>query len=286
MEALIGSTAARFPERDIEIGFFHGSFPSDQLLDAGQGYPLRLSCHPSDLNESQASHFKEAGGTTVELELMTLDPHVLRTCGRAYSVTRVRRMAGRLRAMGFKVGVHLVPGLPGHDIEGALTDAEGLVDCGVPWVDFVRIWPALGFVGATLVDWAQEGRWLPLDVGEAVDVVGQMVAICDENHVEIARIGIQPGQDIPVKAVAGPVHPNLRGEVESRRFVERLKDALAEVDGGSDVVVAVNPKDLHLAKGTSNINSRAMKSQYRLSSMRFQTDTGVSRGTVRLVGEK
>jgi histone acetyltransferase (RNA polymerase elongator complex component) len=140
----------------------------------------------------------------------------------------------------------------------------------------------LGFEGSTLLRWAEQGRWRPLDVPEAIEVAHRMMDICDSLGVDVARVGLQPGQDIPVRAPAGPVHPNLRGEVEARRFAARMTQALAGVEGGSHVVVHVHPKDLHLAKGTSNINAKAMRSRYALSAMEIETNGSVARGTVRL----
>ena len=116
--------------------------------------------------------------------------------------------------------------------------------------------------------------------GGAVNILGQMVEIIEAQSISIARIGIQPGQDIPVSAVAGPVHPNLRGEVESRRFARRLEALLHDAHKGAHVVVSVNPKDLHLAKGVSNINTRSLTHRHQLASMQFETDADVARGTV------
>lgn len=286
VKALIDSTTQRDPSAQIEVGFFHGGFPSTEMLQAVAGLPSRLSCHPMDIRPHQAEAFREAGGEMVEIEVMSFEPHVLRTCERDYTVTRVKNMARTLRSMGFKVGVHLVPGLPGSDLDGAMADAEALHNEGEPWVDFVRIWPALGFEGSRLLEWAEQGRWRPLDIPEAIEVTRRMIDICDVIHVPVARVGLQPGQDIPVRAPAGPVHPNLRGEVEARRFADRMKRILVGVKGGAHVVVHVNPKDLHLAKGTSNINAKAMCSSYALSAMKIEASNDVERGTVKLAKVK
>ncbi len=280
MMALVESTALRFPNRELEVAFFHGGFPSRALLDAVHGRPLRLSCHPTDLDKPNAQLFRAAGGEVVELEAMSLDPHVLRVCKRNYRASRIQKMATSLRSMGFSVGIHLVPGLPAQDVEGVLSDVEALVENGSAWVDFVRIWPALGFAGAQLVDWAADGTWHPLEVGQAVNIIGRMMNMCEERGIDVARVGIQPGQDIPVSALAGPVHPNLRGEIDSQRFAFKIEAALNRECAGDRIVVLVNPKDLHLAKGTSNINARRLKSRFSLDSIHFKPDVDVIRGTV------
>jgi len=274
----------RWPDASLEVGFFHGGFPSPELLSAAKGMPTRLSCHPADLDRAGAEAFAKAGGTTIELELMSLDPHVLRICERKYTVGRVRSMAHRLRVMGLKVGVHLVPGLPGSDGEGAVADLGGLIEDGQTWVDFVRIWPALAFENTKLAQWAATGAWRPWDVGEAVGVLVQMVTLAGQARLPVIRIGIQPGQDIPVKAVAGPSHPNIRGEVEALRFGTLIEQAVRKSEIPLDPVMLVNPKDLSWAKGTSNANAKMVRAKLGLRSIRFETDKSIPRGTVVVSG--
>jgi histone acetyltransferase (RNA polymerase elongator complex component) len=281
---MVQNYARRWPEAELEVAFFHGGFPSRELMAAAHGLPMRLSCHPADLSRASAKKFAHAGGTTVELELMSLDPHVLRIAERQYTVGRVRTMVRQLKDMNLSVGVHLVPGLPGSDAAGAVADLCGLVDEAGPWVDFVRIWPALAFEGAKLATWADSGAWRPWDVGEAVGALVQMVAAADEAGLPVVRIGIQPGQDIPVRAVAGPDHPNMRGEVEVLRFGARIEQAVRNSNASLDPIMLVNPKDLSWAKGTSNSNAKMVRAKLGLRSIRFETDKTVPRGTVLVAG--
>jgi len=258
--------------------------PDAELLRACSGLPIRLSLNPADLDKRAAEELLEAGCTTVELEIMTIDPHVLRTCARPYTSSQAFAMGEGLKRMGFQVGVHLVPGLPAGDVDGALRDAEYASQA--EWVDFVRIWPALGFKGATITEWALDGSWDPWDVGQAIDIVFQMIDILDARGKPTIRVGIQPGQDIPVRAVVGPVHPNIRGEIQSRKFGSRLRERLKITQPGDDVVVHVNPKDLSWAKGISNINGRTGKSLYQLASLKFQPNPDVGRGALKVIGGK
>jgi len=287
--ALIASTRERWPKADLEVGFFHGGIPTMAQMTACEGLPMRLSVHPADLSPDNAKGFRDAGGVMIELEAMSFDPHTLRTNLRQYTPDRVRLMAKNLQQMGFKVGVHLVTGLPGADVEGALCDVADICASDPPWVDFVRIWPALGFEGAILSRWAQTGAWVPWDLNQTVNVVGQMVEGFDAAGVTVIRLGVQPGQDIPVRAVAGPVHPNLRSKIEARRFSDRIRLALVALfqaapsqSIGAVVLVAVNEKDLGWAKGVSNINGRTLTAHFGLTSLRFVSEPCLERGTVRV----
>ena len=271
----------RFPNDDFQIAFFHGGFPTNAQLAAARPYPIRLSVHPGDITQDHAKLLKEAGGVCVELEVMTFDPHVLRTCRRDYSINRVKTIGVGLSKMGFKVGVHLVPGLPTGDADLAIRDAE--IAREMPWVDFVRIWPALGFHGAEITQWAQEGSWIPWDTGVCINVVAAMMETLRESDTPVIRIGLQPGQDIPVKAHVGPHHPNLRGEVESQRFGTRLIKAMSSVNAGAHVTVQVNEKDVTWLKGTSNINIRRCQSRYEPASIRIEPLPDMARGSINIV---
>ena len=263
---------------ELEVGFFRGGIPDDDQLAACGGLPVRVSCNPADLTRQKALRLRSSGCEIIELELLSLDPYVLRCCERTYTVGRVEGMLRHLKRMGFKLGAHLSPGLPGSDADSASSDIRRLAEAGC--VDFVRVWPALGFQGAALAEWAQDGRWVPLELPDAVALVERMMDALEAAGIPIIRVGLQPGQDIPVQAVAGPYHPNLRGEVETRRFRRRMIAALRDEVLGEEAVVRVHPKDMGWAKGTSNTNARALRTRLGLSALHIVADPDVARGTV------
>ncbi len=269
------------PGEQLQVGFYRGGLPTDELLEACDGLPIRMSFHPSDLDRETAQRLRAANVTTLEVEALSFEPHVLRTACRSYTTTRVIGMLRQLRSMGFGLGVHLVPGLPGTDASGALSDVAAILSPEGPLVDFVRIWPAIAFEGTLLAQWAAEGRWVPWTVSEAAGVIHQMMDRLDAAGVPVARVGLQPGQDVPAKAVAGPVHPNLRGEVETRRFQCKMAQVLTGVAAGSRVVIRVHPKDLGWAKGTSNANVRTLRTRLGLAEVAIEPDEALPRGIVK-----
>lgn len=281
--AMIQNYQARWHQADFEVAFFHGGIPSASMLAAANGLPVRLSVHPGDLKPQDAKQLQRAGAETVELEAMTFDPHVLRTCRRSYTSGRVSEMTGALKSMGFMVGLHLVPGLPGSGNEERQSDIQKAHDLGV---DFLRIWPAIGLATSELSDWASRGGWVPWGLTEAVESIARMVDSADQLGLPVIRIGIQPGHDIPVKATSGPVHPNIRGQVEALRFSRKLEKALPEGHEGQDLVFVVHPKDISWAKGTSNANANRIKAVNGVRSIQFEMDETVQRGTVKVQGER
>lgn len=264
----------------LQVAFFHGGTPGDELLAVCEGLPVRVSCSPADLTRSEADRLWAGGVRTIELSVGTLDERVLRTCQIGVRGAVIPVMLDELRAIGFSTGVVLSPGLPDSDHQSAIADARSLADRSR--VDFVRIEPALAFEGTRLAALARAGRWEPMSLAEAVTSTLHMVEILEEAGVEIARLGLQPGQDIPVRAIAGPVHPNLRQLVEVRRFYARMAHELALVPRGSAVELQVNPRDLSWAKGTANANVRSLRVEHALTALRICPDESIPRGDVRL----
>ncbi len=264
----------------IEVAFFRGGVPDAALLEACRPYPVRLACSPADLDPETSAWLRARGVATIEVEALTFQMRTLRECRRGYRAAQVRRMLPGLRDQGFKVGAVLSPGLPGTSTETALADVRELL--AIEAVGFVRLLPALAFVGSQLARWAREGRWRPMDLSEAVTCLRAMIELLEVAGVPVIRVGLQPGQDVPYRVEQGPVHPDLRGLVQARRFRDRLATALADAAEGANVVVLVNPRDLSWARGPLGANIRELRAGHGLSELLILADRRVDRGTVRL----
>jgi len=270
------------PGMPLEVAFFHGGLPPEELVQAARPHALRLACSPADLEPERVRALRDQGLSTVEVEVLSFDDDVLRACQRGYSRAWAQAVVRGLRALGLRVGIVLAPGLPGGSHQGTLDDARmaaGLVDARLR-ADLVRIHPALGLEGSELTELAASGRWRPMDLGQAVTTCLGMVEIFEAAGVPVARIGLQPGADVPVAATVGPWHPNLQALVQVRRFRSRMAAALVGVGPGAEPVLRVHPQDLSYAKGTANENVRALRARLRLRGLVLQADPALPRGTV------
>ena len=281
VDALIRRYQAERKGEWWEVGFFHGGLPTPLQLQSIGDLPARLSCSPADLHPKAAARLFQSGVTTIELEVGTFQPRVLRKCRRGYTSSKAWAVMRGLVEMGFKLGIVLNPGMPGFRPEDCIEDAASLVRSGAPPVDFVRLNPAIAWAESAAAQWVKEGSWVPLDVEETVVIIRKMVDILESANITIARIGVQPGQDILAEAVAGPVHPNLRGLVEAERFRDRLMASLKGLHAGQAAHVRVNPKDVSWVKGEENNNIRAARQAFGLVQLKVVVDPMVPRGEVR-----
>lgn len=282
IRALIGHyERERLKEGDhVEVSFFHGGLPTPEQLAAAAPHPVRVSCSPADLSRADAVRLIEGGVQLIELEVLTFDDRVLRDLHRGYTAGQVDQMRAGLAAAGLGVGVVLMPGLPGSSHGSALDDAARCLGSDrAPAATHVRLYPALALQGSGLAAELENGRWRPMRLGEAVTTLTAVMDIL-EPAVPVARVGLQLGQDLPARLVAGPSHPNLRQLVEARRFRRRFAEALAGVAPGCRVALRVNPKDLSLAMGISRQNLRDARLDLGLESLDLQADERVARGRV------
>ena len=273
-----GRERRRTPDQTLEVAFFHGGLPTDDQLAQTGSHPVRLACLPTDLPPAALPRLEAAGLRTVELDIATADTPVRRAVGRRAARAALALQARGLRDRGLRVGVVLSPGLPGSDHAAAVADAEWLAAEVRP--HFVRLQPALAWAGSDAEGWVAAGRWTPMDLPQAVTTLHAMIGRLEAAGIELARVGLQPGPDLPGRVVAGPVHPNLRALVEYRRFRARIRAALTHAPRARGATVRVHPADLSWARGPANATVRALRVEFGVPELRVEPDPEIPRGRV------
>lgn len=261
----------------LELAFFRG-VPDDALLEAGGGLPTRVSCSPADLSRAEADRLAARGVWLIELEVLTYDDRVLKALDRGYNGARVDAQRQGLEERGVAVGLVLMPGLPGSSHQGAQDDVDRALNPALPKPALLRILPAIAFEGSGLYRMAEQGRWRPMRIGEAITTVAAMLDRVEPSGVPVARVGMQPIQDTRWIPVFGTWHPNLRGLVDQRRMRARMNAALQGAPAGGSETLRVNPADLGSARGASNKNVKELRLAHRLRDLRVIGDPRVPRG--------
>lgn len=165
----------------------------------------------------------EHGTTRIELGLQCLDDEVLRLTHRGHTLQDARDAMRLARDAGFKVCVHMMPGLPRRRLE----DGTYATDAGEDTTDLRRLFeeedwrPDMLKVYPTLVvregetplkRWWREGRYTPFPTEAAADVL-----VAAKPHVPVWCRIQRIDRDIPTTHVeAGVMHSNLRQIVQAR----------------------------------------------------------------------
>jgi hypothetical protein len=258
----------------VVYGFFGGPPPSDALLDAIPGVPFTVRVRPDLLSRARAGELVARGCTGIELDALTFDDGVLRASGRRYRGALVRKVAEGIADLGVRVGLVLVPGLPGSTFDAGIADADAAIETA----DAVRLHPALVIEHSRLAKLHRDGAYRVLELADAVAVCRAMMDRLESAGVEVIRVGLQPGPDGAGRAIAGPLHSSLRELVEARRVLDVLRGMLDGTPIGVQIEIRCAPADETRTRGPLNQHVRTLRAEYGLGDVKVSVDPELSRG--------
>lgn len=221
-----------------EIAFYGGSFTllpaglqqdyldvAADFVGSGRAGGIRFSTHPAGLNEDHLALLRGRPIHTVEVGCQSFSDEVLTLSRRGHLVAQTRQGVRRLHRSGVRVGLQLMPGLPGGDPAEALTS---LCEALALQPAFVRIYPTVVLPGTALEGMVRSGVYKPWSLEQTVETCADMLLVSRRAAVPVIRIGLPP---LDVPAVAGPWHPALGQLVVSRIWRRALVVALHRSHG-------------------------------------------------------
>ncbi len=256
---------------DGEVAFYGGSFtllPEQRQRDclqvarrhirAGRVAGIRISTRPDALASSQVACLRAQGVTTVEIGCQSFCDRVLAQAHRGYGGVAIAPAVRRIKDAHLRVGLQLMPGLPGGDRREALDSLRQALDLKP---DFLRIYPAVVPAGTELAADFAAGRFLPWTLAQTVEVCADMLLACRRAGVPVVRLGLQHTAALEQGAiVAGPHHPALGQLVRSRLWRRALAEVLGQRPAPS--AVTVHPADLADAIGHRRDNVAFLEERF------------------------
>jgi len=202
------------------------------------------------------------GTTRVELGIQSTHDDVLERVHRGHTDAQSRAAMARAKDAGLKVGAHMMPGLPGADVDRDLESFRVLFDDPAYRPDFLKIYPTLVLPGTALYGLWKSGRYSPLRTEEAVELVARIKVIvprwCRIQRVqrEIGAADIEDGPkrgDLRVLAKERLRRAGLRcrcircREVGLREVVPRPEDLSLireeyESSGGTELFLSIEDR--------------------------------------------
>ena len=161
------------------------------------------------------------GATKVELGVQCLNDGVLESIRRGHGVRDVEESTARLRDTGFKIGYHIMPGLPGAshkvDVESARRVFEDQAFCP----DYLKIYPTLVVEGSPLQ---------PLNLRLRIDKGGFDAMGRDEEYVAYDA-PLWAADVVPLQVLAAfPKRQYTEVRFGGSPLVVNVYDALPETD--------------------------------------------------------
>ncbi len=290
--------AARADRRQfVEIAFYGGSFTAlppeaqQDYLDAaahqirlGLAQSIRISTRPDAIDATTIMRLQDAGVATVELGVQSMDDGVLNASRRGHTAEDVRQAIAMLKGAGIRVGVQLMPGLPGDTLNISIRGVQELIRLGP---HMARLYPVLVIAGTEMERLWREGQYRPLQVSEAVHWCACFLLLLETGGVPVIRAGIHISSEMVKKnsVVAGPLDPALRHRVESLIYLTLACSLLGQRSSlGPEISLRVPPADVSHMKGLRNENIRELQRRWRVR-VRVRPDASLPPRSMAMEGE-
>jgi len=165
-----------------------------------------------DVCVSYIGQMREFGVTRVELGVQILDNKIYKKIKRGHTVQDVVLATKALKNAGFKIGYHIMPGLPGSNFEKDLRLFKKLFSDSRFKPDQLKIYPCQVIPGSGLEPLYWEGKYKPYDKKQTIKILTSMLKAVPR-YCRVMRIM----REIPPEyLVAGVINIDLRKDIEEK----------------------------------------------------------------------
>jgi elongator complex protein 3 len=224
-----------FPARDIEYqtNFIKNSlaaiadfgenkkYNSDETLDQvilrcetskKRLVGFTLETRPDCCSTEQINFMLNSGVTRVELGVQTIYNEIYKRVERGHLIEDVIYTTQILKDSGFKVLYHMMPNLPGSNIDLDLKAFDEIYNNPKFKPDMLKIYPCLVVKGTKLYDLWKSEQYMPYQLDETVELLAKAVSRIPK-WIRIQRVQ----RDIPIQYIeAGVKKSNLRQLVHEK----------------------------------------------------------------------
>ncbi|VVB73303.1 Uncharacterised protein [uncultured archaeon] len=178
-----------------------------------------LETRPDFCGPEEIKRMLEFGATRCEIGVQLPDDEIYALVKRGHTVAEVKKATKLLKEAGFKVGYHLMPGLPGSDAKRDVKRFKELFSSEEFMPDQIKIYPTLVIRGSELERWHAEGKYTPYTEKELVDLTVTLKSLvpkwCRIMHI----MRIIP----PEYLVAGSTRSDLRKVAQAEMKARGIK---------------------------------------------------------------
>jgi histone acetyltransferase (RNA polymerase elongator complex component) len=277
--AFYGGTFTAMPAAAMTALLEEASRAVEQKIFTG----IRFSTRPDCLEEMLCVRLGAFPITTVELGVQSFSGEVLDRSRRGYGPDSAALACRRVVENGWRLGIQLMPGLPGDSLERFLGSVHRAIELKP---GFVRLYPTLILEGTELARWHRAGHYEPLTLAEAVRWCVPAYDALRAAGIGVARLGVHgdvagpPARHLPI----GPYHPAFGYLVRSawwRRQVDRELESGRLPGGLRRVLLRVPPAAVGEVVGDGRANIRHWKVRWGWEVVRVRGDAAMAGGGCR-----
>jgi histone acetyltransferase (RNA polymerase elongator complex component) len=269
-----------------EIAFYGGTFSAinrslqEKLLyqpDSAKPIHYRFSTAPNTIRKEDFEFYQSRCVKTIELGVQSFSDDVLRMSKRNYTKEIALQSSLLIKKSGFKLGLQLMPGLPGSD-EKSFHDTIQQTILLKP--DYVRIYPVIVLRDTELEALYRTGKYTPLTLQRAVEICSQMKSIFEKESVKVIKIGLH--SDIrTTDVVAGPYHESFGELVKAQCLINEVKQYYT-----TNSILHFSKKDESLLKGYQKFYLNRLKNELSVPESKIVNDEKMPSGKFKIVSEE
>jgi histone acetyltransferase (RNA polymerase elongator complex component) len=279
--------------KKVEIAFYGGNFtglyPSYQnkllswanaYIQAGIVHSIRISTRPDYITENILTLLKKGGVTTVEIGAQSFIDEVLQFAQRGHDSTAIIKAMRLLKDFSFQTSLHLMAGLPKDTKERFIYSIEKTIELKP---DMARIHPVLVFKNTTLADEYRQGKYIPLELSEAIELCSLALDKLSAAGIRIIRFGLHLSDEMKKAGtvLAGPIHPSFGSLVHSSIYFRHAVKLLNEFPKDTrEIRFNLSRHDISYFRGSNNKNIAAIKTLYPKTKIVVETFTNQQRGVI------
>jgi elongator complex protein 3 len=158
---------------------------------------LTIETRPEFVTDQHCAFWRELGVTRIEMGIQSLDDEVLKVNKRGNTVEQIRIACDRMRRRGFKISVHIMPGLY---MSSYAKDLKTFVDLYTdPFLkpDEIKFYPTSVIPHTKLAQLYKKGEYVPLETEDIKKLIRQTFLEVIPPYTRIKRLI----RDIPANEI-------------------------------------------------------------------------------------
>ncbi len=180
---------------------------------------LCIETRPDNCSKEQIDEMLSWGTTRIELGVQIIDDEIYRKINRGHTVQDVIDSTKRLKKAGFKIGYHLMPGLPSSNIRHDIKLFKKIFSSKDFKPDQIKIYPCQVLKGAILANKYYGREFVPYNSEQTKEVILKMMKLTPR-YCRIMRMLREIPQEY---LIAGLKNLNMRKEVEDEIRKNKIK---------------------------------------------------------------
>lgn len=176
-------------------------------------------------NKNSIQELLSYGCTRVELGVQAIDDRIYKKVNRGHKVADVIKATKLLKDAGFKIGYHLMLGLPGSNSSKDLKMFKQIFSDEKFKPDQIKIYPCQVIKGAKLEQLYKKGKYKPYSENKIKELIVKIMQIIPE-YCRVMRIMRELPPDY---LTAGTIRIDLRKDIESEIIKQGLKNKIKEI---------------------------------------------------------